>query len=247
MKKKFFVILGVSIFLTMLFTACEGIDGMDPDKFPQPRLDFADGWVKIEYQDNLTNWVESPLPPGRNWGQVAELPAMTIKKDAVYQISLDTSFVTGRFLDRYTVAKKGHTGEDTADIIYEEDPEITWVDWTLTYNNLTLTAEELAENLPIRFLANEYLLGLREELRKEIGNTSPPFLSAAIAPDIISGLGRPTIINSNVPFNVFSRVECTITYTIRFTYTYQYRDDDRFRLIEKTEDKTFTFHVVQGE
>jgi len=242
--KKIIFILGVSILLPLFFSGCAEIEGMDLNKFPQPYMNFADGWVKVEYMDGSWSWVGTPLPPGRNWGQVTELPAMTIKKGAAYRISFDSSFITGKFSDRYTVAMRGSAEEDAADIIYEEEPVITWVNWTINYKDKILTAAELVETLPIDFLANEFLLGLRAELRREIANTSPPFLSAAIAPDLIAGNNRPAVINSNDAFNVFSKVPCTMTYIVRFTYNYQYREDDRLRIMEKTEDKKFTFHVI---
>jgi hypothetical protein len=254
MKKRLFVILGVSILLTLLIAGCAMGDGMTPEKFPEPRLDFGDGWVKIEYLDGSRRWVQDQLPPGRAWGQLPELPEMTIRKDAEYQISFDTSFVIGNFLKRYTVAKTGDSGEDAADVIYEEDPEITWVDWTITFKDkfnkyATLTAEQCIENLPptVNLYANEYFKSLRETLKDEIlksGHSGPPFLSTVIAPDTVAGSGRPAVINSNDPFDVFTKTECTMTYTVRFTYIYQYRNDPDLKKIAKTEDKIFTIRVV---
>ena len=249
MIKKIFVFLGVSVLLTLLLAGCILADETGREKFPDPGLDFADGWVKIEFLDESRNWVEAPAPANTNWGQVTELPEMPIRKGAEYRISFDRSLVTGRFLNRYTVARRGDPGWEDADVIYEEDPEITWVDWTITYKGVTLTAAQCIENLPVNLYANEFFIALREDLKNEIGRSGPPFLSTAIAPDIISGSGMAAIINSNDPFDIFSKAVCTMTYTVRFTYTcqyrnYQHREDAELRMIEKTVDKTFTIEVV---
>ena len=250
MNKKLFVIMGVSILLVLLFAGCIMEDERKLEKFPDPRLDFADGWVKIEYMDESRNWVMVPPPPDRSWGQVSLLPEMPIKKNAEYRISFDRSLITGRFLNNLTAVMKGDPGWETADIIYEDDPEITWVDWTITYKDVIFTATDMVENLPASYYPNEFFLALREDLKKEIGRVSPPFLSTAIAPDITAGSGRPAFIHSNDPFDVFSKAVCIMTYTIRFTYIYQYKDyqlrnDADLRQIEKVVDKIFTIEVVQ--
>ena len=250
MVKKIFGFLCVSVLLTLSFTGCILSDGANWEKFPDPKLDFAEGWVKIEYLDDTRTWVEAPAPANTSWGQVAELPDLPVRKDAEYRISFDSSLVTGKFLDRYTVARRGDPGWEDADVIYEEDPEITWVDWTITYKDVTLTAMQCIENLPVSLYPNEFYLALREDLKNEIGRPGPPFLSTAIAPDIFSGTGRAAIINSNDPFDIFSKAVCTLTYTIRFTYTcqyrnYDYRNEAELRMLEKTVDKIFTIEVVQ--
>ena len=250
MNRKFFIIPGLSILLALLFTGCIMSDEKGLEEFPEPRLDFADGWVKIEYLDSSRNWTEVQAPADRSWGQVQELPEMPIRKNAEYQISFDRSFVTGKFLKSYTVARKGNPGWENADVIYEDDPEITWVNWTITYKDVTLTASQCAENLPYSLYPNEFFKSLRDDLKKEINNPGPPFLSTAIAPDIFSGSGKAAIINSNDPFDIFSKTVCIMTYTVRFTYFYQYKNyqhknDAELRLMEKTVDKTFTINVIQ--